>query len=103
MWHVEHRILRYAPYRSRGLSRVDKVIGANRRGRDASTVEMNAIVHTARAARTSIPDPDNDQVTHRAQFLNHLRRHRFGRRGLATAHHIGKAVLGIENVRHRIQ
>jgi len=102
MWHVEHRILRHAPHCGCGLSRIHKVIGTNRRGRNASAVEMNAIVHTARAARASIPHPDNDQVTYGTQFLNHLRGYRFGRRGFTAAHHLNEAILGIENVRHRI-
>ena len=102
MRHIEHRIVRHAPNRGCGLSRIHKVIGTNRRGRNASAVEMNAIVHTARATRASIPHPDNDQVAHCTQFLNYLRGYRFGRRGLAAAYHFGEAILGIEKVRHRI-
>jgi hypothetical protein len=45
------------------LRSVDEVIRANRGCWNAGAVEMNTVVHTARATRASIANPDNHHVT----------------------------------------
>jgi hypothetical protein len=52
------------------------VIGADGGGRNAGTVHVDTVVHTARAARASISHPDNSQITELCPLLDHLRGHR---------------------------
>jgi len=73
MWHINHRIVRHAPYGCRSLAGSYKVIGANGGSRDTGTVQMDTVVHTARAARASISHSDNSQITELLPLLDHLR------------------------------
>src|SRR5262249_27996021 len=50
MWHINHWIVRHAPYGRCSLASGHKVIGANGGSRDTGTVQMDTVVHTARAA-----------------------------------------------------
>jgi hypothetical protein len=76
MWHVNHRIVRHPPYGRGSLTGGHKVVGANGGSRDTGAVQMDTVVHTARAARASISYPDNGQITELLPLLDHLRSYR---------------------------
>ena len=73
--HVNDRIFRHPPHRGGRLGGVDEMIRAKRGCWNTGAVEMNAVVHTARATRASIANPDNHQVARLAQRFDHLRGH----------------------------
>ena len=77
MWHINHRIVRHAPYSRSGLAGGHKVVGANGGSRDTGAVQMDTVVHTARAARASISHPYNGQITELLPLLDHLRGYGF--------------------------
>src|SRR5262249_29373015 len=56
----------------------DENIRTDSHGRNTGFFDMDTIVHTARAARSSTANGDNRIVTRLDQFLNHLWRRRFG-------------------------
>src|SRR5262245_48186122 len=103
MRHVNHRIVRHSPYGRCSLTGGHKMIGANSSSRDTGTVQMDTVVHTARAARTSIPYPDNGQITELFPLLNHLRGHRLRGRGFAVPYDVAETILLIENLCHHFQ
>src|SRR6266540_3227146 len=71
MRHIEHRIVRHTPYSGCRLRGGPEMIGANGGGRNAGAIEMDAIVHTARAARASIAHADEHQVTRLGELVDH--------------------------------
>src|SRR5213593_1641649 len=103
MRHIDDRIVRHAPYGRCGLAGSHKMIGANGGSRDPGTVQMNTVVHTARAARASISHPDNGQITELFPLLDHLRRYRLRGGGFAMPHDVGETILFIENPRDHLQ
>src|SRR5215510_4438519 len=103
MRHIDDRIVRNAPYGRCGLASGHKMIGANGGSRDPSPVQMNTVVHTARAARTSISHPDNGQITELFPLLDHLRRHGLRGRGFAVPYDVAETILLIENLCHHFQ
>src|SRR5262245_19291716 len=103
MCHVNYRIVRHAPYSRSGLASGHKVVSADGGGRDTGTVQMDTVVHTARAARASISHPNDGQVTERGPRLDDLRRHRLRGRRFAVPHDVAETILRIENLGHHFQ
>src|SRR5215813_2192560 len=99
MRHINDRIVRHAPYGRGSLASGHKMISANSGGRNSSAVQMDTVVHTARAARASISDPDNGQITELFPLLDHLRSHRLRGGGFAMPHNVGETILRIEHPR----
>jgi hypothetical protein len=98
MWHVNDRIVRHAPYSRSGLAGGYKVVSANGRSRDTGTIQMDTVVHTARAARASIAHPDNGQITELLPLFDDLRSYRLRGRGFAVPHDVAETILRIENL-----
>lgn len=95
--HIDYRIVRHPPYRGCRLRCGHEMIGADGRGWDASAIEMNAVVHTARAAGASIAHPNNDQVAGPGELVDHFGVGRFGSRWFAITHDIGEAMLRMQD------
>jgi len=72
------RIILGAPNPGHRPCGFDENIRTDGDGRNARLFHMNAIVHTARAARASTAYGHDHIVTGLRQLLNHLRRRRFG-------------------------
>ena len=102
MWHINHRIVRHAPYGRSGLASGHKVVGANGGSRDTSTVQMDTVVHTARAARASIAHADNSQITELLPLLDHFRGDGLRGRRFTVPHNVAETVLRVENPRDHL-
>src|SRR5215813_11137689 len=102
MRHIDHRVSGHAPHASSGLAGGHKVIGTNGGGWDTGAVHMNAVVHTARAARASIAYPDDGDVARLGPLLDHLGRHRLGGRRFTVPHDVAETVLLVEDSRDHI-
>jgi hypothetical protein len=72
------RIILGAPHTGHRPCGFDENIRTDGDGRNASLFHMNAIVHTARAARASTANGHDHIVTRLRQLLNDLRRRGFG-------------------------
>jgi hypothetical protein len=91
--HIDDGIIRHTPDGSRRLCGGHEMIGADGRGWNASAVEMDAVVHTARAAGASISHPDDHQIAGLGEFIDDPRIGRFRGRGFAAAHDLGEPIL----------
>jgi hypothetical protein len=78
VWGEKDRIILGAPHTGHRPCGFDENIRTDGDGRNASLFHMNAIVHTARAARASTANGHDRIVTRLSQILNHLRRRRLG-------------------------
>src|SRR5215813_12415398 len=103
MWHINHRIVRHPPYGRSSPTGGHKMISADGGSRNTGTVQMDTVVHTARAARASISHPDNGQITELCPLLDHLRRHGLRGRGFAVPYDVTETILLIENLCHHFQ
>ena len=72
------RIVLGAPHTGHRPCSFDENIRTDGDGRNARLFHMNAIVHTARAARASTANGHENIVTRLRQLLNHLRHRGFG-------------------------
>ncbi len=80
----DQRKIRRAPHVGHRPRGVDKNVGTNRDRRNAGLFHMDAIVHTARAARASTDNGDDDVIARRRHGLDGRRVSRFGRRRFAV-------------------
>ena len=103
MRHVNHRVLWHAPYGRSRIAGRDKMIGANRGRRNTGTLQMNSVVHTARAAGSSIAYTNDGHVARLDPILDYLWRHGSGGRRFAVSHDAGKTVPLVEYLSDHIQ
>src|SRR5262249_37549025 len=102
MRHIDHRVIRHTPHSRGGLAGSHKVIGANSRSWDTGAVHMNAVVHTARAARASIAYPDDGEVARLGPLRDQLGRHGLGGRRFTVPYNVAETILLIEEGRDHL-
>ena len=88
-------IVGYAHHPGHGLGGVQKYVGDYGSGGYAQPLHLDAVVHTARAARPSITHPGDQDVHLVQRLLHHFGLGRQGCAVLAQHDHIFKAVLAL--------